>query len=667
MKNLLSKIKTAWTTKIKPFTSTHKPLTIVSIIIFLSILYALFGRGGTATATSYVFGRVQQGDLAVSVSGSGQVADLGEVSIQPQTVGQTQTLGQIVSVNVKNGDFVKAGEVIATLDGQNALQTLNQAQASVESAQASYDKLVDGPTALDLQSINNGIQSDKTNIANDQQNTLIDVQNAYSSIANSVYINTDPFFQNVTSVNPSLVVNGVSFTNQQLQNSIQSGRVIVGSSLNSWNNEINNAASSTASSTDVVTLLNDSISYLNQIRTYFDNMTSLFSSYSIAEGSTNQSTLNSDKSTASGALSSANSSISSLTSTLQSYNSAVTNLANDEQSLALQTAPPNPDDVTVAKAALDNANASLANAEQNYASRIITAPFDGQIGGLTAQIGQQISSSDSLGTLITSQRVVNIALNEVDAAKVAANDSVQVTFDALPNVTINGHVNYVDPLGTVTQGVVNYSVQVVLDEQNTAVQTGMTATANIDTVDHPNALMVPNSAIMTSGNQKYVLVAEVSSSTMANFAGSFGSSTRRNFASSTFSGGYGSGFSSSSSNFSSSTLAYSSTTASTTRQRTASAGQTVQFPAGVVPTIVKVPVTVGIANATETEILSGLSAGQIIVTRTVVGAAASTAKSAAAAATTRTVGAGAGGAIRAAGFGGGAVGGATFSGAATRL
>ena len=391
-------------------------------------------------------------------------------------------------------------------------------------------------------------------------------------------------------------------------------------------------------------------------------MTTLFSLYGNAGGSTAQSTLNSDKSTASGARSSADSSISSLTSSLQSYKNAQTNLANDEQSLALKVAPANPDDVTVAKSSLDNANANLANAEQNYASRIITAPFDGQIGGLTAQLGQQVSSSDSLGTLITAQRVINVSLNEVDASKVVANDAVQITFNALPGVAIAGHVNFIDPLGTVSQGVVNYNVQVVLDEQNDLIKTGMTAIANIATVDHPNTLMVPNSAIVTSGNQKYVLVAQFSSSTMPNIGG-FGSSTRRNFASSTLGGGYGSGFGSTSSAFSSSTFANS----STTRQRnTSSTG--IQFPANMQPTVVKVPVIVGISNATQTEILSGLTEGQFIVTRTITGAAATTAKSAAAAATTRTIGGGAGGAVRiGGGFGGGAVGGATLGGAAVRL
>lgn len=397
MKKILSKIP--WS-KIKSFAIAHKPLTIIGGIVFVSLVYVVFAKSGTADATQYVFGRVTKGDLAVSVAGSGQVATLGQVSIQPQTVGQAQTLGQIISVDVQNGDFVKKGQVIAELDGQNALQTLNQAQASVESAQASYDKLVDGPTPSDLQSINDSLLADQTTLANDQENMLLSVRSAYSSVSNSVYITTDSYFDptTLTGVSPVLDISGVSFNDQQLETNVTNGRVAAGQALAAWQAEINAAASSTFSSAtttatstiNLVQLLNDSISYLNQIRTYFDNMTSLFSLYGVGYDSSAQSTLNSDTSAASAARSGADSSISTLTSALQSYNNAQTSLAEAQQSLAFQIAPPAQDDVTVAKSALDNANANLANAEVNYASRIITAPFDGQIGGLTAQVGQQV-------------------------------------------------------------------------------------------------------------------------------------------------------------------------------------------------------------------------------------------------------------------------------------
>jgi len=129
-----------------------------------------------------------------------------------------------------------------------------------------------------------------------------------------------------------------------------------------------------------VALANDGVANLTTIRNYFDDMTMLFTSNSASVSTTGQSNINTDKSTASGARASVNSLVTSLTSALQSYQSAVINLQQSQTSLSFKKAPPNPDDVTVAQAQLDNAKATLSTAAQTYASRIITAPFDGQIG-----------------------------------------------------------------------------------------------------------------------------------------------------------------------------------------------------------------------------------------------------------------------------------------------
>jgi len=615
--------------KIKLFAKLHKIWSAIIAVIIIIVLYFLYTTVfPTATTVQYTFGRVKKGDLVISVAGSGQVSTLSKVSIKPNTTGQTQTLGQIISVKVQNGDSVKAGQIVAILDGKNALQTLNQAKASVTSAQASYDKLVNGLTDSQLLSLNNTITSAQTSLDNTKQNILIKLKSAYTSAANSVYLNTDPLILNPLSVNPTLSVDGVSFLNQQLENDVDQGRYNVGSILDNWKNKID----SQTTSDDLVLSLNTAISNLNVVRNYFDNMTMLFGVYSIGSNSTAQSAINSDKGIAASARSSIDSSISDLTSTLQSYNSAVFSLQQAKDNLAIQQKPPLADDLAVSQANLDNTKANLANAQTAYDSRIITAPFDGQIGGLTASIGQQVSSSDSLATLITAEKVINVTLNEVDAAKVSAGNTVAITFDSLPDLSLTGSVSFIDPLGTVTQGVVSYSVQIKMDSQNDQIKTGMTAIVNIVTTTHANTLIIPNSAITTTGGKKYVLVADTSSSTMQNFVGNFNNSS----ATDTFS-------TSSRRNFASSTLA-SSTGTSTGRQfRNSTQGISIQFP------VTQVEITTGLSNNTTTEVLTGLTEGQLVVTKktTVSGA---TAKSTASTATTNTRG-GLGG-----GFGGGAAG-----------
>jgi multidrug efflux pump subunit AcrA (membrane-fusion protein) len=171
-----------------------------------------------------------------------------------------------------------------------------------------------------------------------------------------------------------------------------------------------------------------------------------------------------------------------------------------------------------------------------------------------------------------------------------------------------------------------------MDTQNSQIETGMTAEVTITTTEHDNTLIIPTSAIQTSGGKKYVLIANIP---MIN--GTSSASTTRSFATSSY-------------NFASTTRASSSRQfGSSSASRTlSSASITTQYP------VVKVQITTGISNDTTTEVLTGITAGQLVVTKTTTVKSSTTAtKSAATSATTRVSG-GAGGFTGGGGFGGGA-------------
>jgi multidrug efflux pump subunit AcrA (membrane-fusion protein) len=99
-----------------------------------------------------------------------------------------------------------------------------------------------------------------------------------------------------------------------------------------------------------------------------------------------------------------------------------------------------------------------------------------------------------------------IPLNEVDVSKVQVGQDVVLTFDALPDLTVAGKVATIDPVGTISSGVVTYNVQIMFDTQDTRVKSGMSISANIITAVKQNVLFVPNAAIKTQGTIKYVQV-----------------------------------------------------------------------------------------------------------------------------------------------------------------
>lgn len=115
--------------------------------------------------------------------------------------------------------------------------------------------------------------------------------------------------------------------------------------------------------------------------------------------------------------------------------------------------------------------------------------------------GTQFMVLDNVNTF----RVV-VPFEESDAAKVAPNQKVDVTFDAVPDLTRAGTVVSVSPTGSNISSVINYYATVVLNETDPRLKDGLTAQARVITNQVQDVLTVPNSAVRKSGDQSTVTV-----------------------------------------------------------------------------------------------------------------------------------------------------------------
>jgi multidrug efflux pump subunit AcrA (membrane-fusion protein) len=95
---------------------------------------------------------------------------------------------------------------------------------------------------------------------------------------------------------------------------------------------------------------------------------------------------------------------------------------------------------------------------------------------------------------------------ETDAARIAANQTTALTFDAIPNLTISGHVLSISPSATVVSNVVDYYVSFVLNRTDPRLREGMTANASVTVAQADNAVRVPNAAVHTTGGTTTVTV-----------------------------------------------------------------------------------------------------------------------------------------------------------------
>jgi HlyD family secretion protein len=156
------------------------------------------------------------------------------------------------------------------------------------------------------------------------------------------------------------------------------------------------------------------------------------------------------------------------------------NLQNAREDFDKWSKGPDPKDVTVAQARLDNAQAALSAAEAALGDLELVAPFGGTISELDIREGEWVMIGQPLLLLadLKNLRAETTDLNEIDAARLKVGQTVKVTFDALPDVNLTGTVSSIAPKATEGAGV-NYTVVIELSEIPEALRWGMTAFVDI--------------------------------------------------------------------------------------------------------------------------------------------------------------------------------------------
>ncbi|MGE5375535.1 MAG: HlyD family secretion protein [Bacteroidota bacterium] len=134
-----------------------------------------------------------------------------------------------------------------------------------------------------------------------------------------------------------------------------------------------------------------------------------------------------------------------------------------------------------AEARLDLAKARVLAAEETVTDFELRAPFNGVVCNLDVNAGEWVTPGVPLLQLgdLGNLRVETTDLSEIDAARVHPQDTVLVTFDALPEVVVNGTVLWVANKSAEGSGV-NYTAVVFLDKIPASLRWGMTAFADIE-------------------------------------------------------------------------------------------------------------------------------------------------------------------------------------------
>jgi len=392
---------------------------------------------------------VQQGDITIYARGSGTLIALNEVKLG------FGTSGPIAEINVKIGDKVQKGDVLAVQSGRE------QFDAAVAADQLS---VLTAKQAL-------GTLYDEANIVSSQAQT--DLANAETSLQKAVYLwrskqvrNASSRWKQYQAVSPAFFVTAVS----ELESA--------------WKDLV------------VARANYAKYSYLSD-----DNSQRILAQTNISESQQNfDSALRQLLDAYPPEIQQSQIDI--------ALTMAAARVVQAERGWGHVKGGPDPDKIAIAEQTLTSAEANLAVSQSKLDQSIIVAPMDGTILSVTARTGDDVSAP-FITMADLSKRYLQISLDGTDIGKIDVGYEVEVVFDALPNQVFMGKVVQIDPnlydpsgkqLSAQTPGQTTLVKALVSLDENTAtaidsLPLGMTAAVDINGGQAKGVLLVPVEAL----------------------------------------------------------------------------------------------------------------------------------------------------------------------------
>ncbi|WP_282116370.1 efflux RND transporter periplasmic adaptor subunit [Cellulophaga baltica] len=168
----------------------------------------------------------------------------------------------------------------------------------------------------------------------------------------------------------------------------------------------------------------------------------------------------------------------------------------------------------VAKNTVSESYSDYQNAKTNLSYANIYSPINGVVLSRDVDEGQTVAASYSTPTLFTiakdlTEMQVEAAVDEADIGQVKEGQRVSFTVDAYQGEEFEGTVTQVRLNPTTTSNVVTYTVVIKADNPDLKLKPGLTATISIYTVELKEVLTVAAKAVNFKPNQELMQTYEL--------------------------------------------------------------------------------------------------------------------------------------------------------------
>jgi len=469
----------------------RKAAGLMAIMAVVGAILILAGCGGSSTssANGTQTAEVARGNLATTISSVGSISMPKQSELTFGSGGSTTDVSTVSEVNVKFGDSVKEGDVLAKLDTASLERAVKQAEANLRTAQINLEQATSKTNLLKAEA---AVQSAEVAVAQAQD----DLEKAKTSDISSAEGTLRDAEVQLENARRSLTV-----AKQNADIALASAEDAVKSAYEAY-------------SDFVVANIEDLELY--DVAAQKDE---LYNAYLTA-----QQNLEIAKTSAQNSIATAQNNVARAEDTVQQAQEyleelEVGSVTFQQKEVALAQAEASlsaaQDDLAYVKAGhdvellqikVDDAQVAVDEAHDQLAAATIVAPFDGVVAEVGADVGDSVTTNTVIIHLVNMGEVeVDASVDEIDVASVKVGQMAMITLDALPNARLMGKVSAISPVATSSSGVVTYAIRVgVTNADGVGLKDGMSATIQMIYVQAEDALLVPSNAIKRSGMNQVV-------------------------------------------------------------------------------------------------------------------------------------------------------------------
>jgi HlyD family secretion protein len=167
---------------------------------------------------------------------------------------------------------------------------------------------------------------------------------------------------------------------------------------------------------------------------------------------------------------------------------------------------PDPDEIALAEAQLAKAEIKLTLAQDGNLVLDLVAPLDGTVLSINANVGDRLNNKAIITVADLSHSSLEVNLDEIDMGNVQIGYQAEVIFDATPDITFYGNVVEIDPSLIRVGNTQAVRALVQLDEipdDLIKLPMGLNAAVDIIAGEAINAILVPLEALQQGGDGSY--------------------------------------------------------------------------------------------------------------------------------------------------------------------